>query len=92
MTALFAICLGLASTGQAAPDKPCVIVVVGAPGSLEYSNRFRQWAEPWESAAGKAGVESIRIGLGDEAEGSDRERLKQAIASKSTGKSRSGSS
>ena len=38
-----------------ADDRPCVIVVVGAPGTPEYEAEFRRWADLWQDAAAKAG-------------------------------------
>ena len=35
-------------------DRPCVLVVVGAPGTSEYGTEFRRWAALWRAAAEKA--------------------------------------
>ena len=59
----------------AEPDRPCVLVVVGAPGTPEYASQFGQWADQWQAAAEKAGAESIPIGTSG-AGGDDRERLR----------------
>jgi hypothetical protein len=80
MNMLLAISLTLLT---AAPeDRPCVLVVVGAPGAPEYASEFRQWADQWQAAAKKAGAESIRIGQDDEAGTTDRERLRTTLAGK----------
>jgi hypothetical protein len=72
----------LAASG--AEDRPCVIIVVGAPGTSEYEVQFRRWADQWEAAAGKASAELIRIGRSDEAGVTDRERLRSALAEKAS--------
>jgi hypothetical protein len=70
-----------------AQDRPCLIVVVGAPGAPEYASQFRIWADQWQAAARKGSAELIRIGqegAGGEAAGSDRERLRSVLAEKAT--------
>ena len=69
-------------------DRPCVVIVVGASGAPEYAAQFRQSADRWQAAAKKAGAESIRIGLSDQAGVTDRERLKSILAE--TGQGRAG--
>jgi hypothetical protein len=44
-------------------DQPKVIVVVGAPGGLEYAQQFRQWAERWSQAAKQGSADCQTIGL-----------------------------
>jgi hypothetical protein len=80
MTAVLALCLCLATAGPL--DRPCVVIVVGASGAPEYAAQFRQSADRWQAAAQKAGVESIRIGLSEQAGVTDRERLKSILAEK----------
>jgi hypothetical protein len=80
MKAFLVLSLCLVAAG--AEDRPCVVTVVGAPGTPEYTALFRQSADRWQAAAQKAGAESIRIGLSDEAGGTDRERLKSILAEK----------
>src|SRR4051812_19585804 len=77
---LLAICLGMTAAGSATEERPCLLVVVGAPGSPAYAGQFRQWADRWQGAAAKAGAESIRIGLSEEAGVADRERLRSVLA------------
>jgi hypothetical protein len=72
-------CLVAAQT----PDRPCVIIAVGAPGAPEYKSEFDRWADLWQAAAGKAGAESIRIGATEAAGATDRERLHSALVAKS---------
>jgi hypothetical protein len=73
------------STLAADPDRPCVLVVVGAPGTPEYQAPFKQWADRWQSAAEKARAEVVMIGLADEPGTNDHDRLKAALDSRSTG-------
>jgi hypothetical protein len=85
MNHLLALALALATPGADPADRPCVLVVVGTPGTPEYETPFRKWAEQWKSAAEKAKAESIQIGLTDEAGTPDRDRLKTALADKAAG-------
>jgi hypothetical protein len=82
MNIIISICLYLAANG--AEERPCVLIVVGAPGSAEYDAQFRRWADQWEAAAGKAAAELIRIGQSDEAGVTDRERLRLALVEKAS--------
>jgi hypothetical protein len=62
------------------PDThPTVIVVVGAEGTADYGQQFRQWAGRWLQAAGRAGAEFFQIGLDDPGPISDHEILKQRL-------------
>jgi len=63
-------------------DRPCVLVVVGAPGTEEYGDEFRRWASLWRAAAEKATAEFLLIGEGAEGGTTDRERLRSALAEK----------
>ncbi len=79
--------LTLCSLALAEPaEKPCVLVVVGAPGSAEYTSQFRQWADQWRDAAKKASAESIRIGLDAESTATDRDQLRDALAAHAEGR------
>ena len=80
MNALLALSLCLATAG--APDRPCVVIVAGAPGAPEYPAQFRQSAEHWRAACEKGGAESIVIGLSEQAGTTDRERVKSTLAAK----------
>jgi len=65
------------------PQKPAVIVVVGAAGSPEYGAQFVKWARLWEQACSKGGARFTAIGL-DEAENpDDLTKLQQSLASES---------
>jgi hypothetical protein len=81
LSPLLALCLCLPAAGSA--DRPCVLIVVGAPGEAEYKAQFDGWADQWEAAAKKAGAESIRIGSAEAAGTTDRERLRSVLAEKS---------
>jgi hypothetical protein len=81
MTTLLAICLCMAAAGT--DDRPCAVIVVGAPGTAEYEAQFQQWADLWQAAAEKASAELIRIGKAPEAGATDRERLHSVLAEKS---------
>ena len=61
-----------------------VLVVLGADGTSEYGQQFREWARRWEAAAAKGGADAIVIGRDlEESDNADRERLKQSIAGQS---------
>ena len=77
MNALLALsfCL-VAAAGE---DRPCVVTVVGAPGEPEYAAQFRKSAERRQSAAQKAGAESIAVGLSDQPGVTDHDRLKSIL-------------
>jgi hypothetical protein len=56
-----------------------IIVVVGAEGTEEYGEPFRQWAANWESLAKQAGANFQQIGIDPVSQPSDRELLSDAI-------------
>ena len=78
LKALLALSLCVAAAGS--EDRSCVVIVVGASGAPEYAAQFRQSADRWQAAAKKAGAESIRLGLSEQAGVTDRERLKSTLA------------
>jgi hypothetical protein len=63
-----------------ADDRPSVIVVVGAEGTKEYGEQFRQWAGRWEAAAKQAAADFAAIGLDDAGGKTDRDVLAERIA------------
>lgn len=63
---------------EPAPDRPVMILVVGAAGAEEYGAAFGQWADRWQEAAARAGVDCTRLG-NDEAKEPDHGRLRAAI-------------
>jgi hypothetical protein len=62
-----------------ADDHPLVVIVVGAEGTPEFGQQFRQWAERWEAAAKQGQAESITIGLAESNEKPDRGLLQQRL-------------
>lgn len=60
-----------------APDRPSVVVVVGAAGEAEYGEQFAEWAERWKAAAEQAGAAFTAVGLDNER--NDRERLRTVL-------------
>ncbi len=62
------------------PERATVVVVVGSPGSADYEVQFRQWADRWKQAAAKGSARFEAIGLDRPAEGTDRDRLRAALA------------
>jgi hypothetical protein len=81
MQTVLAILLCVAAAGT--EDRPCVLIVVGAPGTPEYEVQFHRWADQWQAAAQTAHAELIRIGLDEEAGVTDRERLRSILVKKS---------
>jgi len=61
------------------PAGQTVVVVTGAPGSVEYGEKFVTWAGQWTKVCEQADVNCIEIGLGA-TEASDRETLKTLLA------------
>lgn len=83
MTSLINIAIVAACLAGAPPqDRPCVLVVVGAPGAPEFAPQFREWADRWEAAAKKGNAEFIRIGADEESGTADRDRLQMEVASR----------
>ena len=73
-------------TGFHTDDRPCVVVVVGAPGTSDYGSQFRKWADQWQDAAKKGSASCIRIGLDEDSTSSDREKLKTTLLENASGK------
>lgn len=65
-------------------DHPSVLVVIGAPGIAEYETEFRRWASLWRAAAEKASAEYVVIGEEADASPTDRERLRAALAERTS--------
>ncbi len=83
---LTSIVLAISALAAPAPatadDRPCMLVVVGAPGAPEYKTMFDRWAGQWQRAAEKAGAELIQIGQSDEPGTTDHDRLRSVLAGK----------
>ncbi len=66
-------------------DRPCVVVVMGAPGTPEYAAELRRSAGQWKAAANRGGAEPILIGADDGAEKTpDRDRLHATLTQRSS--------
>jgi hypothetical protein len=68
------------STVHAAESRAAVIVVIGAEGTKEYGEQFREWAARWVAAAKQASADFAAIGLDDAGSKADREALSERIA------------
>jgi hypothetical protein len=73
------LCAGMAAT-PAEPDRPAVLVVVGAAGTEEYGAQFKAWAERWREAALAGGAEFWAVGLEAPGERSDRVLLEAKLS------------
>src|SRR5437867_1688202 len=73
---LFA-CVGLLLSAEVSPR---MVVVIGAEGTAEYGQQFRQWAGRWEGAAKRGGAEFTRIGLDESGKTTDRDLLQKRLA------------
>jgi hypothetical protein len=62
-----------------ADDHPLVVIVVGAEGTPEYGQQFRQWAERWQAAAKQGEAECVTIGLDESVQSPDRDLLQQRL-------------
>ncbi|MBI1347696.1 hypothetical protein GC163_15585 [bacterium] len=56
-----------------------VVIVVGAPGSEEYGERFTAWAEKWQHAAQEGQARLTVIGLKDAETENDLQRLQTVL-------------
>jgi hypothetical protein len=69
----------------AASPAPRLIIAVGAPGSDEFEQPFKQWAERWSAAANKGGAECVVIGLAEAGDKTDHDRLQAALSAHAKG-------
>jgi hypothetical protein len=80
------ILLGLAAVPVRAnapadrPDRPTVLLVVGAAGEEEYGRAFTQWADRWADAAKKGGADLVEVGRDAADPERDKERLQVALS------------
>ncbi len=65
------------------PQKPTIIVVVGAAGSPEYGAQFVKWARLWEQACSKGGAKFAAIGLDEVQNSDDLTTLQQTLTGES---------
>ena len=61
------------------PDRPTVLLVVGAEGEPEYGRLFAQWADRWTEAAKKGSADLVVVGREGDADG-DKSRLQALLA------------
>ena len=71
------VILGLLSVPPPSPDRPTVIVVVGAEGETNYGKTFAASADRWEQAGQRGGSSVVQVGRDDAAE--DKSRLRAVI-------------
>ncbi len=69
-------------------DRQCVVVVVGAPGTPDFGEGFRRWADRWADAARRGGARFLHVGLDEQAAAAtsgllDRDRLRELLAGES---------
>ncbi len=60
-------------------NRPSLLVVVGAAGSEEFGEQFRQWAGRWSDAAKRGQAKCQVFGLDEPGEKADRDQLREAI-------------
>jgi hypothetical protein len=82
VASLMLLLLHVVARGNAS-ESARVIVVVGAAGSEEFEQPFRNWAERWQQAAERGKAALTVIGLESPDKTTDLERLRQALASAS---------
>jgi hypothetical protein len=80
MTGMLALCLCLVMAQDS--DRPCVVVVVGTPGSAEYKGQFERSGGAWKAAAEKGGALAVMIGVGGGGGVTDHDRLHAALVEK----------
>ncbi|MBI5758237.1 MAG: hypothetical protein HZA46_06950 [Planctomycetales bacterium] len=73
-------CALLVADSPTDDSRPSVIVVVGAEGSDEFGQQFRQWATRWSDAAKRGHADIVSIGLDDVGSETDRDKLKQRLS------------
>jgi hypothetical protein len=75
------------TTAAPADDHPTILLVVGAPGEVEFGRDFAKAAGNWADAAKLAGAHLIRIGddptttTKPTTQSTDKDRLKQSLSS-----------
>lgn len=76
---LLDVSLGVSSPLASAQAPSQVIVVVGASGSEEFEQPFREWGQRWQNAACKAQVDCTVIGVDKPEQASDRDQLQHLL-------------
>ena len=82
MTRLLVLCVWLGTVDNR--DRPCVIVVIGAPAAPVYKEQFERSGGLWKAAAERGGAEAIVISGGGPAGLTDCERLRSALIERSS--------
>jgi len=83
LTSVLAFAQAPATTTTApADDHPTILLVVGAPGEVEFGRDFAKAADNWVDAAKLASARLIQIGRDDSASNgaTDKDRLKQSLS------------
>jgi hypothetical protein len=81
LSCLFLLLLNLwpAAASERAPgEQPTVIVVIGAPGELEYGSNFVKQASQWQKACAES-CRQLTIGAESDGQTNDYQQLKQSI-------------
>ncbi len=68
---------------SAEPETQTVLVVVGAPGTDEFADQFRKWANRWQETAKRGEAEFLSVGKSGGGS-KDREDLKKHLSDEST--------
>jgi hypothetical protein len=66
------------------PDRPIVLLVIGAPGEPEFGSNFVRQATLWQAACTQGDCRQITIGLDPPSQTNDYDLLKQALAAEPT--------
>jgi hypothetical protein len=69
----------LRADAPAPPDRPTVLLVVGAEGEPEYGKLFNEWADRWAVAAKMGSADFVEIGRDGDPDG-DKARLQALLA------------
>ncbi len=56
-----------------------LVLVIGAPGEPEYAEQFSSWADSWEEAAAKGGMQTFIIGTNKDKPDEDLRRLLEVL-------------
>ncbi len=83
-TLLLLVLLATTHVGLSHPEaeQPVVLIVIGAPGTSEYGERFATWADRWEKTAQEGQAEVLRVEPSSEGAGTQYDRLHAAINSR----------
>jgi hypothetical protein len=79
MALLVATAIAAGASQNTAIDKTTVIIVVGAPGEVEFGTNFVRQASLWEKACQQADCRRITLGLDEAGQTNDFQRLQQTL-------------